>query len=149
VTKHLKDISLRSALKVMLDELQFTYVIRNGVLLITTPTKAKTDEFLETRVYPVADLVLQDHRGGALDLQPLKDVLNTTIVAKTYDGPGGCIAGIVVGNRPLLVVWQSVDIHEQIERTLEVLRKAGGLKGPDAASPKENVIHLKKHEEER
>ncbi len=34
------------------------YVIHNEVLLITSPTKAESDEFMTTKVYPVADLVL-------------------------------------------------------------------------------------------
>ena len=44
ITKNLKGISLRSALKLMLDELQLKYVIHNEVLLITTPEKAESEE---------------------------------------------------------------------------------------------------------
>ena len=44
ITKNLKGISLRSALKLMLDELHLTYVIHNEVLLITSETKAESDE---------------------------------------------------------------------------------------------------------
>ena len=44
VTKNLKGISLRSALKLLLDELQLKYVIHNEVLLITSPTKAESEE---------------------------------------------------------------------------------------------------------
>ena len=58
VTKNLKGISLRSALKLLLDELQLKYVIHNEVLLITSPAKAESDEYMTTKVYPVADLVL-------------------------------------------------------------------------------------------
>jgi hypothetical protein len=56
VTKNLKGISLRSALKLLLDELQLRYVVRDEVLLITSPGKA--DELMTTKVYPVTDLVL-------------------------------------------------------------------------------------------
>jgi len=56
VTKSLKGISLRSALKLMLRELDLTYMIKDEVLLITTPEVA--DNQLSTKVYPVADLVL-------------------------------------------------------------------------------------------
>ena len=41
VTKNLKGISLRSALKLMLDELQLKYVIHNDVLLITSPDQGR------------------------------------------------------------------------------------------------------------
>ena len=64
VTKNLKGISLRSALKLLLDELQLKYVIKNEVLLITSPAKAESDEYMTTKVYPVADLVLPIKETG-------------------------------------------------------------------------------------
>jgi von Willebrand factor type A domain len=51
-----KDISLRSALKLILSQHSLTYVIKDEVLMITTNDKANTQ--LVTKVYPVADLVL-------------------------------------------------------------------------------------------
>ena len=56
VTKDLKGISLRSALRLMLGELDLTYLITDEVLLITS--KDRRDNELTTKVYPVADLVL-------------------------------------------------------------------------------------------
>jgi von Willebrand factor type A domain len=56
VTVDLRNITLRSALRLMLSQLQLTYVIRDEVLMITTPEEAETE--LVTKVYPVADLVL-------------------------------------------------------------------------------------------
>ncbi|HEY2883377.1 MAG TPA: hypothetical protein VGJ15_13105, partial [Pirellulales bacterium] len=56
VTRTLNDLSLRSALKLILQDFQLTYIIENEVLLITT--KEKADTHLVTKVYPVADLVL-------------------------------------------------------------------------------------------
>ncbi len=44
ITKNLKGISLRSGLNLLLDELRLTYIIRNEVLLITTPSKAESEE---------------------------------------------------------------------------------------------------------
>jgi hypothetical protein len=64
VTKNLKGISLRSALKLMLDELGLKYVVHNEVLLLTSPTKAESEEFLTTKVYPVADLVIPIQQAG-------------------------------------------------------------------------------------
>ncbi|MCA9088707.1 MAG: VWA domain-containing protein [Planctomycetaceae bacterium] len=52
-------ISLKSALKLLLEDVNgvpLTYVIEDEVMKITTQTKA--DEVLQTRVYPVADLVI-------------------------------------------------------------------------------------------
>ncbi len=56
VTISLPGVTLRSALKLMLKELDLTYVIRDEVLKITTPEEAENE--LLTKVYPVADLVL-------------------------------------------------------------------------------------------
>ncbi|MBN1851676.1 MAG: STN domain-containing protein [Pirellulales bacterium] len=55
VTVHVSDISLRTALRLMLHELELTYVLKDEVLLITIPEMA--EEELITRVYPVGDLV--------------------------------------------------------------------------------------------
>jgi hypothetical protein len=56
VTKNLKGISLRSALRLLLGELELTYVVRDEVLQITTPEDAESQ--LITKVYPVGDLVV-------------------------------------------------------------------------------------------
>lgn len=59
VTINLRNVSLRSALNLMLKEPgleDLTYVIDEEVLLITTEEKA--NETLKVKVYPVADLVL-------------------------------------------------------------------------------------------
>ncbi len=129
VTKHLKGISLRSALRMMLDDLQLKYVIHNEVLLFTSPTKAESDEYMETRAYPVTDLVCPE-RDGAVDPQPLKDMLTSTVATKTWvdNGGTGTESEIVVGNRLLSVVSQTEEVHEEIEETLDLIRKAGGLK---------------------
>ncbi len=52
----LSGISLRSAMKIMLEKLGLTWVIEDEVMKITTQTAA--DEKSQTRVYPVADLTV-------------------------------------------------------------------------------------------
>ncbi|MCR4415824.1 MAG: hypothetical protein NUV77_25700, partial [Thermoguttaceae bacterium] len=64
ITRNLQGVSLRSALRLMLRDLNLTYVIQNEVLLITTPEDAGTR--LSTRVYPVADLVLPIQSMGGM-----------------------------------------------------------------------------------
>ena len=56
ITRNIRGITLRSALRLMLGELDLTYVIKNEVLMITTKTEA--ENMLSTKVYPVADLVM-------------------------------------------------------------------------------------------
>ncbi len=56
VTRRLKGISLRSALRLVLGAMDLTYVVKDEVLLITT--KERADSELVTKAYPVADLVI-------------------------------------------------------------------------------------------
>jgi hypothetical protein len=56
ITRSIKGITLRSALKLLLSELDLTYVIKNEVLMITS--KPEAENMLSMRVYPVGDLVI-------------------------------------------------------------------------------------------
>jgi hypothetical protein len=64
VTKSIKGISLRSALKLVLGAYGLTYLIKDEVLLITTTDQAQTE--LVTKAYPVADLVIPIRSGGGM-----------------------------------------------------------------------------------
>ena len=56
VTKNVSGISLRSALRLLLGDLDLTYLVKDEVLMITTKDKAA--ETMVVKVYPVADLVI-------------------------------------------------------------------------------------------
>jgi hypothetical protein len=58
VTKRLKGITLRSALRLMLGELELTYMVKDEVLQITTPEDAESPDNMVTKVYNVGDLVV-------------------------------------------------------------------------------------------
>ncbi len=62
VTRTLTGVKLRSALKIILQPLKLSYVIEDEVMKITTETKEK--DRLQTRVYPVGDLVVILQAGG-------------------------------------------------------------------------------------
>ncbi len=62
VTRTLTGVKLRSALKIILQPLQLSYVIEDEVMKITTSAKEKLR--LQTRVYPVGDLVVILMPGG-------------------------------------------------------------------------------------
>lgn len=62
VTRTLTGVKLRSALKIILQPLQLSYVIEDEVMKITTAAKEKLR--LQTRVYPVGDLVVILIPGG-------------------------------------------------------------------------------------
>ena len=81
VTRSLRDIPLRSALRLVLDGLDLTYDVSNDVLLITTQEKAGA--MLTTRTYPVGDL------SDKQDYDALVNAITTTVKPTSWDEVGG------------------------------------------------------------
>lgn len=69
ITSDVKGVTLRSALRLILRQLDLKYVVHDEVLLITTSEKAAT--MVEPRVYMVGDLV-QPHARRAVWPVPLR-----------------------------------------------------------------------------
>ncbi|NCY02446.1 MAG: hypothetical protein EBX36_05930, partial [Planctomycetia bacterium] len=65
VTQSVSGISLRSALRLLLGDIDLTYLIKDEVMLITT--KEKAAENLVIKVYPVGDLVIPLSAGGGVN----------------------------------------------------------------------------------
>ncbi|MFM8494447.1 MAG: hypothetical protein ACKOEM_02830 [Planctomycetia bacterium] len=65
VTKSVSGISLRSALRLLLGDLDLTYLIKDEVMMITTKDKAA--ETMVVKVYPVADLVIPVNPQGGVN----------------------------------------------------------------------------------
>jgi hypothetical protein len=125
ISKSLKDISLRSALKLILKDFDMTYVIDNEVLLITTKDWASTS--LKTKVYDVRDLV--GVKNGSPDADALSDIIQliTSTVEpeswKTDGGSGhGSLRPYTKGGVSVLVAYQTFDGHEKIAALLDELR---------------------------
>ena len=125
VTTKVKGISLRAALRLMLRELELTYMIQDEVLLITTPEESH--EPLSTRMYPVSDLVggpnvLQPPRAG---LEGLAKTISQTIVPDSWDAVGGpaSISTPILGGVPVLIISQTSDVHGQIVAWLTEIRR--------------------------
>jgi hypothetical protein len=64
LTGTLKGVSLGSALRLLLRSLEMTYVVRDGVLLITTPKAV--GEMTELRVYDVRELAKDENQADQL-----------------------------------------------------------------------------------
>jgi uncharacterized protein YfaS (alpha-2-macroglobulin family)/TolA-binding protein len=135
VTRSLKDISLRTALRVMLRDLDLTYVIQDEVLLITTPEKAET--MLTTIVYPVADLLKRSNEDGADDFDSLIETITAAVLPNTWDTVGGMGSIAPHEDSRSLVVSQTQEVHEQIAGVLEKLRKVAGI--ADGRFPSEGL----------
>jgi len=87
INKSLKDLTLKSALRLILDEQALTYVIENEVLMITTKTAAETKT--PTRVYPVADLVIPIPQGGLSGFGGLGGGMGGGMMGGGMGGMGG------------------------------------------------------------
>ncbi|MBI3099841.1 MAG: STN domain-containing protein [Planctomycetes bacterium] len=145
ITLKVDNLSLRSALKLVLSMHDLTAKYKEGVLLVV-PKDDASDEDLVTRLYDVRDLLmsLPDFPGPDIELKPPDDSGNTGttglseppptppmepdfIVEMIQKNTGGdsweknpkCTATL---NNGLLVVCQSPEIHKEILKLLSMLR---------------------------
>lgn len=122
VSRNLSGLPLRSALRILLGDLDLAYVVKNDVLLITTQDKAS--EMCEVRVYDVTKLVAPDAKAEEI-LQTLTLLLSET-VQRTVGGEtvsSGLQRIRMVPLRNLLVILASQEEHEEIAKILEELAK--------------------------
>ncbi len=144
VTRRMTDVTLRSALHLVLQEYELTYVVRDEALLITSKTAA--DSMLETRVYPVGDLIYRseaDRRERRYaDFQSLIDVLQS-IVAPTAWGDGNNGRPMELRNPDCLVITQTQAIHEEAEAFLTTLRRARKAHPPQDLGADDGQLHTK------
>ena len=103
------------------------YVVRDEVLLITTKTEA--ENMLQTKVYPVFDLVVRpadvSQTGRALDYAALVELVQCNIAMGTWDETGGPGAIEQFANAGVLVVRQTTEVHEELARFFWALREVG------------------------
>ncbi|MCD4727385.1 MAG: hypothetical protein K8R46_06980, partial [Pirellulales bacterium] len=137
VTKNLKGISLRSALRLMLRELGLTHLVQDEVLLITTPEEAETR--LTTVVYPVTDLVVSHEESGETwsDFDSFIDLITSTVKPTTWDQVGGpgTIAPQLIGNTHAIVISQTQEVHREFAKVLEQMRKVARARASDGKPP--------------
>ncbi len=112
VTRNLKGITLRSALSLMLRELDLTYLIRDEVLLITTPEEVESELYLE--IYHIAPLL--DDENNA---EKLIDIL-TSAIGGDSDGPKRSMSTF----RGLLVLKGTYHDHQQVRGLLGTMATA-------------------------
>ena len=127
ITINLRGVSLRTGLQLMLRDMGLTYAIENEVLLITTHEEAENR--LETRMYPVTDLVgFQDKDGEVWgDFDSLIDAITSTIKPQAWDQVGGpgSINPMTVRGELVIVASQTQDVHDDIEHLIGRLREVG------------------------
>ena len=138
ITKSLRGVPLNKALNLMLADVELTWLVKDDVLLITTPAVARKSCYLET--YDVSDLIgLGDEKGGpAAAGKRLAETIAATMPRP--DGKGdapkpGAIACSTFGTVTLLTTTQNREAHEHIAQWLADVRGKLAEKNP-AAGPK-------------
>lgn len=138
ITRTLDNVSLASALNLILRDLELTWTVKDEVLLITTPEQAQREEFLITKLYDVADLVVVRDEAGELgdDYDSLIELLTTQVRPNTWDNVGGpaSVCPAPFGGAKALVVTQDYQVHRAIEKLLKDLRELAA-KSPDKKPP--------------
>ncbi len=147
VNLSLANVRVRNALKILLEPLHLNFVVRDGVLKITSEEKAS--EILSIRVYNVRDLVEtpapkeivktglrlpvpagtrvrypgeHETEEQPVDYDTLIDLITTTVEPDAWSDNGG--TGSVSAIHHMLVVSQTDEIHDQIQTLLNHLRAA-------------------------
>jgi hypothetical protein len=118
VSVSLHNISLRSALKLMLRTVQLTWVIRDEVLMITTKEDAEKD--LDTCVYNVQRLV---DESDPKSVKALIDAITACVACDTWAVNGGGQAEVQALPSGLLVVSQTPAVQEEVNALLNKIRK--------------------------
>lgn len=111
----LRSIRFDQALRRMLEPLDLTYVVDDGVLLVTSEEEALTK--LRLAIYDVRDLVSQG------DYDSLRKIIVSTIAADTWAENGDGESEIrAYPQRGAFVVLQTISVHEEIASLLTAMR---------------------------
>jgi hypothetical protein len=131
--------SVRSALRLILQQLDLTYTICGDALLITTPERA--ERRFAVGIYPVGDLVLCRDENDSFweDYDTLIQVVTSTVFSQSWEDVGGpaSISGATLGAAKVLVISQTTEAHEEIRDLLRHLRHVGATSGGEQP-PKRN-----------
>jgi len=125
ISVSIHNISLRSAVRLMLKPVQLTYIIEDEVLTFTTKEDAEKD--LKICVYDVRRLT-----GDKGDPSQLVDIICSCISTDTWDRNGKGM-GVIRPFKPgLLVISQTHAVHEEIQKLLTMLDEMRNVHQDDA-----------------
>lgn len=124
VNLHAQGVTLRSALNMMTRQLGMAYTLRDEMIVITSPDDAR--ENLQVRVYHL------DNFSFVADSKTLPEMLQRTIAPDSWSETGGngaiTLTEVASGNsskHDVMVIRQTFDVHEQIEKLLRQLDQPG------------------------
>jgi hypothetical protein len=123
VTSHLSNQTLTIALSRFLHSLDLTWRISDEAIIITTQESNETQ--LETRIYPVRDLIdgkAPEQIGTSFD--DLVSVATSNVAPDTWDDVGGPGTIEILTRPETLIVSQTPDVHEKLDDLFIKLRVA-------------------------
>jgi hypothetical protein len=144
ITQHISGISLRSALRLLLDTIDLTYRVENEVLQITTKEVESMNPTV--RLYPLPWGIAAQARP---DVQALIDLITSTVRPETWDSVGGygSVRPIGESGETTLVVSQTQECHWEVEGLFrglhqQALAEFGDSSSPRAATPVFRAYHI-------
>jgi hypothetical protein len=145
VTFHLKDVPAEMVLRLILSDIgDCTYYLDNGVIIVTTKDEANSR--LETQVYRIDDLIyspsvaknkdtsgLFTQKPNKVNYDALIELISGTIQPQTWDQVGGPAS--ISPYRGTLVISQTAEVHQEIQKLLRDLRQSINLEIEDEVRP--------------
>jgi len=116
ITLKLKNIKLGIILKALITEEPTTWVVQNGVILITT--KLAANDIVHTAVYDVRDLCRDENEAKALE----EAMLDQT--SGDWEVSDGGLGTITFPKPGVMVVRQTMEVQREILELLTIYRKA-------------------------
>jgi RNA polymerase sigma factor (sigma-70 family) len=117
VSIQLRGVKLRSALRLLLSDLDLTYTIQGESLVVTTP-EAEENQLLQ-RIY-----WLESTGIATGDFDALTELIKSTIAPDTWDDMGGPSTMSPTGSvRPAMLISTTYEIHRSIDNLLKTLRE--------------------------
>jgi hypothetical protein len=129
ITRNLKGVSLRSALKLILPDLDLTFVVRNDVLQITTPEMVERD--VTVRIHHAADLLSDEASAKAL-VTAVEMALDASLPTSDAEKPPPTSSRVTFF-RNILLVRGNPHEHERVSTLLGEIRQALKLPAPKVA----------------
>jgi hypothetical protein len=150
VTFNLKNVPAEMILRRIFRDLgDITYYFDNGVIILTTQDEANCR--LETQVYRIDDLMYSPpvaknkETTDIFTKKPIKvnydaliDLVTSTVRPQTWDAVGG--PGSICPYRGTLVISQTADVHQEIQKMLKDLRQSINPDIEDEPTPKDGSM---------
>ena len=125
VSVDVRDVSLKSALNLMLEPIGLTYMVEDGYIEITTPDKAAGKLYTRCHdVRGVVDFPLEfDSEEMRSEAETLLDIVTATIAPDTWDEVGGEGSLAAFPRKGVIVCSNTLEVHNEIAAFLNVSRK--------------------------